>query len=333
MNSVAMIVANLVVFMAILGLLYFMQKRHLSFNIRVMIALSLGIVCGTVLQLFYGATSAVTMQTNVWIAIVGTGYLNLLKMIVIPLVFVAITVAITNIKQTRQFGKMAGQIIAVLVITAAIAAIVGVIAAGAFGLNAANIQGGENEAKAAKGLETRLAEFQARPIPQQIIDIIPSNPFYAMTGQGSSPTLSVVFFSALIGMAVLGLKRKNPASAEFLVNLINSLHDVVMWLVTIVLRLTPFGVLALITRFASTSNFAEIARLITFVGASYVAILVMFGIHMLIIAGAGLNPVTFIRKSPPLSPSPSPRAVALGPFRSPCRLKCRSSACPKALPA
>lgn len=194
---------------------------------------------------------------------------------------------------------MAGQIIAVLVITAAIAAIVGVIAAGAFGLNAANMQGGENEAKAAKGLETRLADFQARPIPQQIIDIIPSNPFYAMTGQGPSPTLSVVFFSALIGIAVLGLKQKNPASAEFLVNLINSLHDVVMWLVTIVLRLTPFGVLALMTRFVSSSNFAEIARLITFVGASYVAILVMFAIHMLIIAGAGLNPVTFIRKSAP----------------------------------
>ena len=182
MNTVAMIVVNLVVFVAILGLLCFMQKRHLSFNIRVLIALSLGIVCGTVLQLLYGAASAVTMQTNVWVAIVGTGYVNLLKMIVIPLVFVAITVAITNIKQTRQFGKMAGQIIAVLVITAAIAAIVGVIAAGAFGLNAANMQVGENEAKAAKGLETRLAEFQARPIPQQIIDIIPSNPFYAMTG-------------------------------------------------------------------------------------------------------------------------------------------------------
>jgi uncharacterized protein len=299
MNTVAMIVVNLVVFVAILGLLYFMQKRHLSFNIRVLIALSLGIVCGAVLQLLYGPASAVTMQTNVWVAIVGTGYVNLLKMIVIPLVFVAITVAITNIKQTRQLGKIAGQIIAVLVITAAIAAIVGVIAAKAFGLNAANMQGGENEAKAAKSLETRLAEFQARPIPQQIIDIIPSNPFYAMTGQGPSPTLSVVFFSALIGIAVLGLKQKKPASAEFLVNLINSIHDVVMGLVTIVLRLTPFGVLALMTRFVSSSNFAEIARLITFVGASYVAILVMFGIHMLIIAGAGLNPVTFIRKSAP----------------------------------
>lgn len=74
MNTFAMIVVNLVVFVAILGLLYFMQKRHLSFNIRVLIALSLGIICGTVLQLLYGAASAVTMQTNVWVAIVGTGY-------------------------------------------------------------------------------------------------------------------------------------------------------------------------------------------------------------------------------------------------------------------
>jgi uncharacterized protein len=72
---------------------------------------------------------------------------------------------------------------------------------------------------------------------------------------------------------------------------------VVMRMVTIILRLTPYGVLALMTKMVSTSNAGEILRLLQFVLASYVAILIMFAIHMIILAAFGMNPFTYLKKT------------------------------------
>ncbi|KKH69610.1 hypothetical protein DU75_10205, partial [Methanosarcina mazei] len=179
--------------------------------------------------------------------IIGTGYVRLLKMIVIPLIFVSITSAIIN-QKSKNLGKMASTIIAILVITTAISAFIGAGTASIFDLSADGLQIGENELEASEKIENRLTEFQAKSIQEQIIEIIPTNPFYSMTGQGNSATLSVVVFAAFIGIATLGVRKKKPESAEFFTKLIVSLHDVVMRLVTLILRLTPFGVLALMTK-------------------------------------------------------------------------------------
>lgn len=293
------VVLNLLVFGALVALLQVMSRRHVSFNVRVFVALVAGAACGALLQAAHGSGSEVVRQTSIWVGVVGTGYANLLAMIVTPLVFVAITTAIVNLGTSARLGSMAAQVTGVLVGTAGVAALVGILAAAVFGLNASTLQGGENEARATQRIESRLQEFRARPIPQQIIDIIPTNPFSALAGQGPSPTLSVVFLSAMTGIALRGLRRKRAASAEMLVNGLNALHDLVMRLVTIVLRLTPFGVLALMTRFLLNSNVGEISRLLTFVTASYCAILVMFGIHLLMVAALGLNPLSFVRKATP----------------------------------
>ncbi|MGO1368889.1 MAG: L-cystine transporter [Senegalia sp. (in: firmicutes)] len=296
MNDIFLTIINILVFIAITIGLFIMQKKYVSFTKRVLLALFGGIVFGAILQLIYGPDSEVVIQSNTWISIVGTAYVRLLKMIVIPLVFVAITGAI--IKQSgKDLGKMAGIIILVLVLTTGIAALVGVGTASIFDLSAEGLEVGENESQAADNLENRLGEFTAKPIPEQIVEIIPTNPFYAMTGQGSSATLSVVLFAAFISVATLGLKRKKPESAEHFVQIISTLQDVVMRMVTLILRLTPYGVLALMTGVVSTSNFSEIARLFKFVLASYVALIVMFIIHFIILALLGLNPMTYVKKS------------------------------------
>ena len=132
-----------------------------------------------------------------------------------------------------------------------------------------------------------------------------------MSGQGSSSTLSVVFFAAFIGIATIGLRRKKPESAEAFKNFLNMLHDVVMRMVTMVLRFTPYGVFALLARFVSTSNFTEISRLFEFVLASYVAIIIMFVIHLVILVLYKLSPVKYLKKaSIPLSFAFSSRSSA-----------------------
>src|SRR5690606_18955074 len=63
------------------------------------------------------------------------------------------------------------------------------------------------------------------------------------------------------------------------------------------LRLTPYGVLALMTRMVSTSNFSEILRLLKFVLASYVALILVFIVHLIIVAIFGLNPMIYVKKA------------------------------------
>lgn len=293
----------------IFGLSY-MQKKHMTFTKRVLTALVAGILFGGALQLIFGAGSEVISTSNTWLNIIGSGYVRLLNMIVIPLVFVAITTSIVN-QDASALRKSAFSIIAVLMLTTAISAGLGAAVSGAFGLDSSELLSGQAETARGEALEESLTEFQSKPIPEQITEIIPRNIFYAMSGQGSSSTLSVVFFAAFIGIATIGLRRKKPESAEAFKNFLNMLHDVVMRMVTMVLRFTPYGVFALLARFVSTSNFTEISRLFEFVLASYVAIIIMFIIHLAILVLYKLSPVKYLKKaSIPLSFAFSSRSSA-----------------------
>jgi hypothetical protein len=295
MNTIYIIV-NILLLSAILYGLYAMQKRHFSFTARTMTALGAGLVSGAALQYIFGSSSEVVKETMTVLGIAGNGYVRLLGMIVIPLVFVAITTAIVK-QDSNSLKKSAGSVIAVLLITTAISAAIGIAAALIFNLDSSTLISGQAEAARSEALIKTLADFQARPIADQITEIIPRNIFYAMTGQGSSATLSVVFFSAFLGLATISLRRKKPETAESFTAFLSMLNDIVMKMVTMVLRLAPYGIFALITKFVATSNFTEIARLLQFVAASYAAIAVMFLVHLAIIATNGLNPLTFLRKS------------------------------------
>jgi uncharacterized protein len=296
MNTTLPVIINIIVMLALIFGIYWMQKKHFSFTVRVLFALVVGIIYGAAMQLIHGAGSPVIKEANTWFNIVGNGYVRLLRMIVMPLIFVSISSAIIN-QKAGNLKKSAGTIIAVLIITAGISAAVGAGTASVFGLNANGIQAGEAEIKRGESLETSLKDFQAKPIQDQILEIIPTNPFYSLTGQGSNATLSVVVFAAFIGVAVVGIRKKKPQSAETFAKFLDALNDVVMRIVTFVLRLTPFGVLALMTRFVSTSNFVEIAKLLQFALASYIAIIIMFVVHMIILAVYGLSPFTYLKKT------------------------------------
>ncbi len=300
MNTFYTILVLLAASTIIFGLNY-MQKKHMSFTKRVLSALILGIMFGGAAQIIFGIGSQVITGSNTWINIIGSGYVRLLNMIVIPLVFVAITTSIVN-QDVKALKKSATSILVVLILTTAISAGLGAGIAGIFNLDSSQLIAGEVEIARGEMLENRLSEFQSKPIQEQITEIIPRNIFYAFSGQGTSPTLSVVFFAAFLGVAIIGLRSKRPESAENITKLLNQLHDVVMRMVTMVLRLTPYGVFALMSRFVSTSNFSEISKLFEFVVASYAALIIMFVIHLIILSVYKLSPVKYIKKgSIPLS--------------------------------
>ncbi|MBP2632852.1 MAG: sodium:dicarboxylate symporter [Firmicutes bacterium] len=280
--------------------LYAMQKRQVDFGKRVITGLVAGVVFGIGLHWIFGGASPIVKETNSWFDIVGSGYVRLLKLIVVPLVLVSITSSIIQIKDLKTFRKTGVLVIGILLFTTAIAASIGAASAIGFNLSASGIEAGDAQLGAAKKIETKLDSFQAKPIQQQLIEIIPTNIFQSMTGQGSADTLSVVFIAALLGISILKIRQYKPETAEFLTKGIGALQDIVMQVVDFVLLITPYGVLVLITKFISTSNLEEILKLVQFVLASYVALILMFVVHLLLLVIMGFNPMQYVKNSFPV---------------------------------
>ena len=274
-------------FIAVLFGFYQMQKKHLKFSTRVFSALGVGIVLGAIIQFAFGTDSKITTQSMEWIGIVGNGYVAFLQMLVIPLVFVSIVGAFTKMKESNKLGKISFNVLATLLGTTAVAA---------FGLQGAKFTQGAAETSRIAELATRQDAIQDLTIPQQIVSFIPKNVFADFAGTRPMSTIGVVIFAAFVGVAYLGVRRKAPKEAEFFANLIDSLYKITMRIVTLVLRLTPYGVLALMINVVATSDFVAIINLGKFVLASYVALIIVFAIHMLILITLKVNPVTYLKK-------------------------------------
>lgn len=295
--STFLIILNLVIFIIALVGLWWMAKKHIKFPKRVFIALGLGILLGLILHISYGAGSKIINETTSWIDIVGQGYISLLKMIVIPLVFVSIVVAFTKIDIGEKFAKMGSLILMFLIGTVAIAAIVGIVFALLFGLDASSIDLGQAENARSSEITNQAKEMTATTLPAQILELLPSNPFLDFTGARATSTIAVVIFAAFIGFAFLRVLRKEPEKGHILKRGIDAVYSLVMAIVTFVLRLTPYGILAIMITTIATSDFAAIWTLGKFVIASYAALLTMYLIHMIILAILGVNPLQFMKKT------------------------------------
>ncbi|MBO0991673.1 L-cystine transporter [Bacillus sp. SD088] len=299
MNTLWVIV-NIIVFLLLIGLLFYMQKRHFSFSKRVFSALGLGIVLGLYIHLVFGTDSSVTEHSVEWFDVVGSGYISFLKMIVMPLVFISIVSAFTKLKLTSNLGKISALVIGILIGTTAIAAAIGIATSLGFQLEGIELEAGEAEAQRNTQLEQTVGDVEGMTIPQQIVSLFPQNPFMELTGARPTSTIAVVIFAAIIGIAYLGVKRKEPEHADFFAKIVETIYTIVMRVVTLILRLTPYGVLALMAKVTATSDYSAIVKLGKFVAASYVAIIVMFIVHLLLLLLAGKNPITYIKKVIPV---------------------------------
>lgn len=282
------------IFAAMLWAIGYLKKLNLSFNARVLIALAVGIIFGALLQIIVKDKEILGTSVS-WISIVGSAYVKLLTMVAFPLIFISIVKSVAM--QESGMGKSTARIMAVFLITVFIAAMVSGTLSAVFGLNAEGLNSGENEMHRQEVLMEKQESFSKLPMQEQIVNIIPSNPFYALTGQGNNATLAVVFFAFMIGLAAMQLKNHKKDVADRFIQGIQDISDVIMHLVRIIIRLTPYGVLALMTKITATSDWEAILKLVNFILISYAAMIIMVIVHMLYLLTAGLNPLTFYKKS------------------------------------
>ena len=294
------VIINILLLLILMFLLFFLGKKKLKFTFRVLFAVILGLLLGYIVRLISKNDGNIINQSMIWYNVVASGYVRLLQMLVMPLIFASITMAMINIKGDTKLAKITVIIISVLMITTAISALVGFFISKFFDLNAFSLEAVVGDiSEAANKYEGRLETLSAKPVPQQLLEIIPTNPFNAIAGFGGSPTLSVVFFSAIVGTCALALKKTNVESFMFFSKMISSLNDVIMNMVNFVMKLTPYGVLALMAKFMATSDLKAFAQLGQFLLASYIAIFIMMIVHTIILMMFGFNPIKYYKKSFP----------------------------------
>src|SRR5699024_10481129 len=135
----------------------------------------IGIAFGLVIQMIYGTDATIVEHSMNWINIAGAGFVSLLQMLVIRIVFIAILRAFTNSTFTNGFGKIGGLSIGILVGTVVIAGAIGIASAWLFNLDGMEITQGQEEAEAISNIEAQTGDVEDQTLPDMIISMIPSN--------------------------------------------------------------------------------------------------------------------------------------------------------------
>lgn len=284
-----MIFLNLAIFMLFLFFLGYLQFHFKTWSLsrRVFIGLILGIVLGFLMQWIYRDPKVIHESTQ-WFAIVGNGYVKLLQMIVMPLIFVSILSAISKLHNAAKLGKISFSVIFVLLFTTFIAACIAIVVALAFHLTSEGLVNGISEQQRFSQLlgnqQQTLTQLSA---PQLILAFIPSNPFGDLAKLGATSIIGVVIFASFLGISALKLLKDNPLAGNKVIVGIDILQQWIMKLVRLVMQLTPYGVFALMLSLSATSDLQSILRLGSFIIASYVAIGAMFLVHAFFIFCTG----------------------------------------------
>ncbi|CNH04959.1 L-cystine transporter [Yersinia pseudotuberculosis] len=291
------LVVNVLVFAALLLLLA--QTRHKQWSLakKVLIGLVLGVLFGSGLQWVYGADNPILKESITWFNIIGNGYVQLLQMIVMPLVFASILSAVAKLHNASSLGKISILTIGTLLFTTLIAALVGVFVTNLFGLTAEGLIQGTQETARLSAIESNyLGKVADLTVPQLILSFIPKNPFADLTGASPTSIISIVIFATFLGIAALQLLKDDVTKGQRVLAAIDTLQAWVMKLVRLVMKLTPYGVLALMTKVVAGSNIQDIMKLGSFVVASYLGLAIMFVVHAVLLSLTGINPLKFFKK-------------------------------------
>ncbi|MGM9975086.1 MAG: dicarboxylate/amino acid:cation symporter [Clostridiaceae bacterium] len=255
------------------AVLYILASKKVKFSFRVLIAMALGVVAG----LIFGEDVLIIRP-------LGSGYASLIKMIVVPLVMVSIISSIMNLKDIKALRTMGLKAIFFLLITTGLSSALGIVVGRLF-----NVGNGMSFTPA-EGYEPRvIPEFS-----QVILDMLPTNPFAAMV---NGNVIAVMIFSMFIAIAMLIEGNRKPESIKPFKDLIKSLSNIFIRVTKMVLKLTPYGVFALIATAVANNGLSTLLPLGTFIIAVYAGnVLIMLLIHTPLVATLGKrNPIEFFK--------------------------------------
>ena len=256
----------------------------MSLTTKVLIALVLGAIVGLLLNLT-GLTSSTFVDTYLvqgFFTLVGTLFVNALKMLVVPLVIVSLIPGIVGIGDIRLLGRVGAKAFGLYLLTTAIAITTAIAGGVIFGIG--------------KGLsiEAEASGFSGKEAPS-IVDvftgIVPSNPIAAMA---NGDMLAIIFFAVIFGVSLLSVAKDAPD----IIRWVEQMNAVMMKMVTLVMHFAPYAVFCLIAKALAILGFDLLGELLAYFFV-LVGVLVLHAtvtLMGLLKVFTGLSPTTFLGK-------------------------------------
>ena len=273
--------------------------KKLALHWRILIGMLLGLLFG-VLMLY---TSGGKLFIQNWINPFGIIFINLLKLIAIPLILASIIKGISDLKDIAQFKTIGFRSVTLFITTTIVAIIIGLLLVNIFspgkGISEETVARITNEYVGRQGIQAKLAEasLQKESGPLQfLLDMVPENAFSAMSD--NKLMLQVIFFSVFLGVSILLI---GEAKAQPLKTLFDSLNDAVLKMVDLIMLTAPLAVFALLANVVVSSGDPDLLlALVKYAGV------VIFGLFLMIVfyctvltLVARKNPIWFLKAISP----------------------------------
>lgn len=259
----------------------------MSLTQRILIAMGLGLILGALLQ-WIALPQEHFVSAFVLNGVIDAGgkiFITLLKMLVVPLVFVSLVCGAASLGDTGSVGRLGGKTIGLYLLTTAIAVSMAMLIA----LTTDPGLGGESsdQIQPATAFEPKIAPS----VKDTLINVVPGNPIAAMA---DAKMLQVILFALLFGLAL----SKAGSSGQKLRSFFTDLNEVMMRLITMIITLTPIGVFCLMTQLGATLGLVEIAKVAMYFATIVIALLTHAALvyPLLLKSLTGLSPLAFLAK-------------------------------------
>ena len=259
-------------------------KKKLSLTSKIFIGLIAGVICGVIFNLFVPASYVRdTIIVDGICYVIGNGFIKLMKMLVVPLVFCSLVCGASAIGDTKTLGKVGGKTIAFYLATTAIAVTVAISVATLI--------------KPGIGLNMNMIEAEDVTVAEKtsavdtLLDIIPDNPFSSLA---NGNMLQVIVFALIVGI----LLAKMGERAELVANFFSQFNDLMMEMTNLVMSFAPIGVFFMLTRTFANLGFDAFIPLLKYMGSVVLGLGVQcFVVYMILLfVFTRLNPFKFIKK-------------------------------------
>lgn len=260
------------------------EKKGTPLYVKIFIALFAGIAFGYVLNFMGGVENEIINGYVLpFFQFIGDLFIKLIKMIVVPLVFFCIIDAALSLGDIKKLRSIGIKTIIWFLATGAISATIGLILA--------------NIIKPGRGLQLGTAEtaMEVKELPgiyQTLLDLIPSNPFQALT---SGEMMQIIVFSLFLGFAIISIGKE----AQQLCDIISLCSRTMFKVIDMILGIIPYGVFSLMTVALAKYGVAIFGPVLKFILTDYLACIIMstvgYGIFLTVIGK--VNPMKFWRKA------------------------------------
>ena len=279
-----------ILFIVVLFALFFvmkqMEKKKVKFSTRMLSATGIGLVLGLLIQVVGGFPDAplevpFIAEINKWYGLFANGFMDLLKMLVIPLIFVSIMRVIINMKQGENLGKLTARTLGLLLGTTAIAAMIGLVVGNLFqlGVNSHLVAG-----------EATIREVSS--LVDTLRGLLPSNPIASMA---NGNVVAVVIFAAFLGLATKRQTKKYYDIVKPFIDLVEAFYKIILSVAMTIIKWMPYAVIALLANTIAGRGMVALGEAIDFILATYIGVALMFVVHLILIALSGLNPFCYVK--------------------------------------